>query len=157
MEEQSEIPVVETSQRPQFITVLCILTFIGVAFGVIGSIVGWFSTQKMVDMVNNMPDQDFSSMPGMEDMGSKMELMVKWKNVNLIVGIVGSLLCLVGALQMWKLKRTGYFIYVVGEIVPIIITGILMGSVFFKGYQIIGLILPIVFVVLYSINLKYLK
>ena len=144
-------------KRPQFITVLCVLTFIGVGVGVLGSIIGWWGAQaisSMMDGTSEMAEElDLEGMPGME------EAMAQLKYINLLttVGIIGSLVCLIGALQMWKLKKSGFYIYVVGEITPVIISASLMGGSAFAGLSMVmGAIIPATFVVLYAINLKHM-
>lgn len=148
----------EGPKRPQFLTVLCILTYIGVGIGVIGSIIGWWSMRAMsamMDASSGMAEEmDLSAFPGMEEAMAQM----KYINVTTAVGIIGSLICLVGALQMWKLKKIGYYIYVVGEVVPFIVSAVLMGGSAFGTMAIImGAIIPITFIVLYTLNLKHLS
>lgn len=150
----------EGPKRPQFLTVLCILTFIGVGVGIIGSIVGWWGMHVMsgmMDGTSNMPgmeDMDMSAFPGMEESMAQM----KYMNITLGVGIVGSLICLIGALQMWKLKKMGFYIYVVGEIAPVIVSTVLMGATALAGFTLIlGAIIPVVFIVLYALNLKHMS
>jgi hypothetical protein len=78
----------------------------------------------------------------------------------MIVGIVCLGLCFYGALQMRKLKKTGFYIYTVGELLPIIVNIILLGfGIAFNGVIpiILGLAIPILFVVLYAMQLKHLK
>ena len=153
-----EITTEGVPKRPQFLTVLCILTYIGVGLGIIGSIFGWWSMNKMSQLMDtNSGMEDMGSMPGMEEAMDKIGPALKWANELLITGILGCILCLVGALQMWKLKRIGFYIYVVGEVVPVIISGILMGASAFGGMQIFGLVIPVIFLVLYGINFKHLS
>jgi hypothetical protein len=59
---------------------------------------------------------------------------------------------------MWKLKKTGFFIYVVGELAPVIVSAILLGGSAFGGMSLVmGAIFPVLFVVLYGLNLKHLS
>jgi len=152
----NEAPV--TPQRPQFLTVLCILTFVGVGLGIIWSIIRWFSIRAMAAMMNGtsdlpgMEDMDMESMPGMET----VMLQAQHINTTSIVGIVGCLICLLGALQMWKLKKIGFYIYVVGEIAPVIVSAVLMGASAFAGFAIILAVIAVLFVVLYALNLKHM-
>ena len=143
--------------RPQFLTVLCILTYIGVGIGIIGSIVGWWGMHIMESMMNGstpMPEgTDLSSMPGMEEAMSKM----KYMNVNLSAGIIGCLICLIGALQMWRLKKMGFYIYLLGEVTPMIVSVAVMGSAAVEGWAILSAIIPVIFIVLYTLNLKHLN
>ncbi len=158
----------EGPKRPTFLTVLCILTYVGVGIGIVMSIMGWWAlhaAQAMVDATSSMAEgmanasgTDMNAVPGMADAMASANSAVKWANVTLITGIVGSLLCLVGALQMWKLKKTGFFIYVVGELAPVIVSAILLGGSAFGGMSLVmGAIFPLLFVILYGLNLKHLS
>ena len=158
----------EGPKRPTFLTVLCILTYVGVGIGLIMSVVAWWglhAAQAMMDasvsMAEGMADasgQDLSSMPGMEEAMASANAAVKWANVTLITSLIGNLLCLFGALQMWKLKKTGFFIYVVGELAPVIVSAILIGGSAFGGMSLVmGAVFPVLFVILYGLNLKHLS
>jgi len=60
---------------------------------------------------------------------------------------------LFGALQMWKLKKMGFFIYtganLVMAILPIVWLGLAFGAM--------GFGVPVVFIVLYGLNLKHMS
>ena len=76
----------------------------------------------------------------------------------LLIGLLGALFCLAGALQMRKRKRSGFIIYVLGDILPLaslffftvmsLLTGVSAG---------IGYGIAIVFIILYAAQLKYMK
>ncbi|NVO04438.1 MAG: hypothetical protein HXX09_17215, partial [Bacteroidetes bacterium] len=76
----------------------------------------------------------------------------------LLSNIVFALLCLIGVLLMWKLKKAGYIIYLIGEVVPLILPLILMHNSFY-GLQnlILGFLISSAFIVMYSLNLKHLS
>ena len=77
--------------------------------------------------------------------------------VLLGVGILGAVLCLIGAIMMWKQKKTGFYIYVVGEIVPPIISMVLVGMGGMGALGVLGFIVPIAFIIMYGVNLKHLS
>jgi hypothetical protein len=67
-------------------------------------------------------------------------------------------LALAGALLMWRLKKNGYYLYMlsvelgmIGSLV--IFKGNFIGSILFMGVGFAG----VLFIVLFSLNLKYLK
>ena len=70
--------------RPTFLTVLCILTFIGSGLGVLGGLLGMVGTSAL----------------GM--FAPQGTMLVQ------ILGLAASGLCLYGALQMWGLKKQGF-------------------------------------------------
>ncbi len=151
-------PINEAPKRPQFITVLCILTFIGSALAFFGAIWGYFSIKASAAMLENMGSADGDAFGMMSGMQETIIKAVENAVPNLIIGVVCSLLCLFGAIQMWKLKKTGFFIYSAGEIIPPISAFFLGGGGLIGGTgAVIGLLIAIVWIVLYAVNLKHMK
>ncbi len=75
----------------------------------------------------------------------------------LLVGGLGIILCFVGALMMRKLKKDGFWIYVAGQLLPIIGSFALLGMAQFTGITSYAMfIIPIVFIALYAGQRKYL-
>jgi hypothetical protein len=144
--------------RPQFLKVLCILTFIGSGVWTLWCLVGWWGIsflQKAIEQNGG----DLEGIPGMDD-PEKIEqtmIMMKYANVILSTGIAGCIICLIGALQMWNLKKMGFYIYAFGEIAPIIVSVVVFGSGAFIGMNLVGLIIPVAFLIMYGVNLKHLK
>lgn len=145
-------------KRPQFITVLCILTFIGSALAFFGAIWGYFSIKASAAMLENMGSAEGDSFGMMSGIQETMIKAVENAVPNMIIGVFCSLLCLFGALQMWKLKKIGFFIYSVGEITPVIAAFFLGGGGLIGGAgAVVGLLFAIVWIVLYAINFKHLN
>jgi hypothetical protein len=59
---------------------------------------------------------------------------------------------------MRKLKKDGFWIYTAGEILPLIGNFILLGTAQYTGVGsvIIGVAIPLVFIILYAMQRKYL-
>ena len=79
--------------------------------------------------------------------------------------IVGGLLCLCGALLMFRLRKIGFYAYITGQvidwIIPIVILdvfspGSLMGNLV-AVFMVSSLLVPIGLIVLYAVNLKHMK
>ncbi len=157
--------------RPTFLTVLCILTFIGSGWGVISSTMGYFAANSQAAVVEtarkNADESLKNAAAGNESYSKIAEQMTNslsflspenLKN-SALAGIGGAILCLLGAFMMWKLKKTGFYSYVAGTLVgiiaPIMIFG--MGNIFALGTTIFVSFFGILFVVLYGLNLKYMK
>jgi hypothetical protein len=151
-------PQVAEPKRPQFLTVLCILTFIGSGLAFIGAIWGYFSVKASAGLLENMGNMEGDTYGMMSGMQETMIKAVENAVPNLVIGLVCSLLCLFGALQMWKLKRSGFFIYSVGEITPAIAAFFLGGGgLIGSAGAIFGLVIAIVWIVLYAVNLKHMR
>ncbi|MFN6038665.1 MAG: hypothetical protein ACK452_09365, partial [Bacteroidota bacterium] len=61
-------------------------------------------------------------------------------------------LMLTGAIMVWKLKKLGFFLYVGGNILNIVLP-----LAFGLPFDILGTVIVIIFIVLYFLNLKHLK
>jgi hypothetical protein len=59
---------------------------------------------------------------------------------------------------MRKLRKSGYYYYLVGELAPIVLSAGLFGASFFSAIAILfSVLVAIIFVILYSTQLKYLQ
>ena len=147
-----------SNQRAQFLKVLCSLSFIGNIFYLVWTIWGYISIIKSEDFIKSIT----SSKDVTHGIVSEMEqsLLSAYENAvpNLVIGLLCSLICLYGALQIWKLKKIGFFIYSVGEITPAISAFFLAGGGLIGGAgAVIGLLFAVVWIVLYAVNLKHMK
>ena len=147
-------------ERPTFLTVICILTFIGSGFGLLGGLAGLTGSAVV---------------SGWSDAPQTSVLLV-------LMGIVAAGLCLFGAIQMWNLKKLGFTLYLTGSILSVgtyIVNVMTMsipdvpankefnqaqGEMFegmFSAVLWLGLIFTIAinltFVLMYYANRKYLK
>ena len=155
---ESQQPVSAAPKRPQFLTVLCILTFIGSGLAFIGAIWGYFSIKASATLLENMGSAEGDNYGMMSGMQETMLKAVENAVPNLIIGLVCSLLCLYGALQMWKLRRMGFFVYCIGEITPAISAFFLGGGgLIGSAGAIFGLLIAVVWIVLYAVNLKHMN
>jgi hypothetical protein len=147
---------------PTGLNVLTILTFIGcIIFGILTlltPVIYKFFKGFMDKAVNSGADLSEKQLADIEKGRAAMEISHQNMIPLMIIGMVGIILCFVGALWMRKYKKDGYWIYVAGEIVPLIASFALLGTSQFTGVVsvIIGLGLPLLFVVLYTMQRKYL-
>lgn len=125
MEEQN---VQQTNQRPTFLTVLCILTFIGSGLGLLFGLIGLFAAGALESLTQYLP------------VGVDSGLL---KSIILLVLMAASLY---GAIQMWNLKKLGFYIYAGANVVLLVL-----------GFSIWSLIFTTLFIVLYGLNLKHLE
>lgn len=128
--------------RPVFLTVLCILSFIFSGLGLLGLIlllVGMGAMQTVANAVDASGATVTSTGPSMG---------LTW--AYLVVGFLTTLVGLFGVIKMWKLQKVGFYIYTACVVISFI-----MGIVY-SGFGFMGL-LPMIFVVLYGLNLKAMK
>lgn len=156
----------QENARPTFLTVLCILTFIGSGLGIIGGLMGLIGSSAL----------------GM--FAPQGTMIVQ------IIGLLAAALCLFGAVKMWGLYKQGFMIYVAGAVLSIIgavVSALTIRSMFedatsaFEGLEgfegmsssmnsmaadmaasaawtgvIVSVIINVVFILLYNANKKHL-
>ena len=147
---------------PSGLNILTILTFIGCGLGIIFVI----ATPALNKFFLSMMDKAQSS--GQELTTKQLEDMQKGKAVIqltqanmlpiMLISIVAIILCFVGALWMRKLKKDGFWIYTTGEILLPVGSFIVLGMAQYTGVVsvLFGLGLPLLFIILYAMQLKYL-
>lgn len=162
---------VEPKKRPDFLTILCVLTFIGSTWGIFSGLTNYNNADVMAEMSRQMIEQqkeeamDKATTAGQRSFMEKMfsganDLMdtVKVKQ-NSLFSIMSNILTLVGAVLMFRLKKTGFGIYVLGIGVFIAAPLVIFGPANIFGLFMTFLlgIVGVVFVILYGLNLKHMR
>lgn len=153
----------EKKKLPTMLNVLTILTFIGSAFQLVSIPISKFfmkfakQAMENPEALEQMSDEQVAEM----EKGVRVFELMEQNIVPLwIVTILAAALCVYGAIQMRKLKKDGFYIYTVGEILPLIGGIIILGfsnqftstsSYFF------GIGIPVLFIALYASQLKHMK
>ena len=143
------------------LNVLTILTFVGCGILLISSIYSFLSAEKSYDAIVKAQDNMANAPAWVKGMmGPEMVEMAKKTMENkipiLLLNLVGVALCTYGAMEMRKLKKQGFVIWLAGEVVPIIASFLFVGVGVFKGFSSIILLFPIIFIILYSVQRKNL-
>lgn len=146
---------------PGMLNVLTILTFIGCALGFIGGIWNYVRADKAFkDIVAAQEKLEEAPAWARKMMGPEMVEMARksmeYKLPVMLLTLIGSALCLYGALEMRKLRKQGFILWVAGEFAPIICSVIFLGMGMFSGFAMIGFLFPVLFLVLYASQRKYL-
>lgn len=153
----------EPDKMPQMISVLSILTFIGSGLVILFQLYYFTAAKRIYDVA--MAGQEkidqapawAKSMQGPDPVGVIQRTYDNRIPISLLT-IVAAVLCIVGAVQMRKLKKNGFAIYLVGELLPIVTTAIFLGTAAMAsmGFY-FGLVIYAVFIILYATQLKNLK
>lgn len=129
------------AKRPTFLTVLCILSFIFSGLAILGYITAIGLAGAASAAMSNMASDTMGTYTG-------PSAGMIWAYI--VVGFLTTLVGLFGVIKMWKLQKVGFYIYT-----ACVVIGIIMGIVY-SGFGVMS-ILPLVFVVLYGMNLKAMK
>ena len=164
MEEVNQNEMVP-AKLPGFLKVLCILTFVGAGIGVITGLINLVQAPFALEKFQMTQDLmgDMGSMEGMPGGGFMSSMMDGAYQAALhamplaIAALSANLLCLFGALMMWKRKKVGFFAYLAGQTVGIAVPIALVGfSGIFGGIMAIVAIFPVIFIIMYALNFKHL-
>ncbi len=153
--------------RPQFLTVLCILTWISCGLLLISSVWGVVmkpSAEEQYESIERMREVS-------PEMADQMEAAFEAQNnsnqtVGLAINLVAIALSAFGAYMMWQLKKQGFYVYLAGEILPYFgfLTGgseALLSSMGGPGMMtfVIGalLVFDLAFIIMYAANLKHMR
>jgi len=147
------------------INVLTILTIIGCGIAFISAIWSLYSSGKSMEQITIMQEQaDRISESGSETATNMMLQsieMVKKQYENryllLMVNLLATGLCLFGALEMRKMRKNGYYLWLTGELLPILITVAIIGLNMMGGIVLgVYLLFASVFIILYGMQVKHM-
>ena len=156
-------------QRPQFLTVLCVLTWIACGLLFISSVWGIVfkpSLEDQYEQVEKLREISPESAEKLEALLEKQDPSAQLMSTALSLVAIG--LSAFGAYMMWQLKKKGFYVYLAGELLPYLgfLTGGAeamsmlnsMGSGGAIGGIVVGLMVlaDAVFIILYAMNLKHM-
>ena len=150
-------------QRPTFLMVLCILTFIGSGWGVLSNLYSVFTSgfmdnatlhmEQYSNMVNGLEDQSSASfMSGF--LNSSMEMLrataIHARGIA-ILSMVLNLVSLLGGILMFQLHRSGFYVYTAAQVLMLFVLPylVIMGMLW-------SAFIAAIFIVMYALNLKHM-
>lgn len=139
MEEQ----VTESKKRPQLLSILCVLTFISSGLGIFTSILTPMISDYLVEFITSMPGYE-------QNLTEEGLIILKAGWGYYLVSLVLISLSLFGAIKMWKLKRIGFHFYTIANLLLFCLPSIFLSM----DFNLIGLVLPGLFIGLYALHLK---
>ena len=149
------------AERPSFLTILCILSFVGIGVYLVIDLFSYFTysvkeNQEILNSLKSDGGQDLN--PAMNDMMGALGLVdyEKQATYSLISAII-NIPILIGVLFMWKQRKIGFWIYVVFEASQAIIPIVMGLGLIAVVKSMIVLMFAIIFIILYAINLRHLK
>ena len=152
----------EKPALPSSINVLTILTFIGSGLGLIYILFMPMLNKLMLGFMEKATssgeDIPASKLAEIEQAKSMIELTQANIVPIMAAGAIGIILCIIGAVWMRKLKKDGYWLYVGGELLPVIANFIILGTAQFTGVGsiIMAIGIPLLFISLYTMQRKFL-
>ena len=154
----NEVP----GKRPTFITVLAILSWVYVAFGVLSALVNSFSSEeKKIEQI----DQAIAVYEDTDEMPLRDEFieLAEASKENLRITNLGNLIFLliegIAVFMMFNLKRNGFWLYTLAQIgmVSLMIMVMPWPNLISTLTVCFTLFLVLLFEILYAVNLKHMK
>lgn len=142
MEEQTHIQKT-TPGRPQLLTILCILTFIGSGLSTFSYLVFAAYYSEMLELMGIY----YADMP-------EFNYFLQAPREFFIFSFILSAASLAGGLLMWNLRKTGFHVYTVSQLI-----GLALPYIYFSGdvNPMLNIMLTALFVYLYARNLQYMR
>ncbi len=161
-----EMDEMEQPKLTSTLNVLTILTFIGSGLQIISSLFQYSTAkstyEKSDEMMRKMNSDDAPSFVKSlvpDPVIYKQLVTQSYENriPLLIIGLLAATLCIVGAMQMRKLKKQGFTYYLLGQILPFIGMAAFIGFFSFAGGGFyFSAALTIIFIILYTSQRKHL-
>ena len=168
----------EPLQRPTFLTVLCILTFIGSGWAILSSVWSYTTAVQTVNIINGKRQENTHDSLSQKDsvnlqkekesrgyiigkkIGASVRTMLTVDKIQKksIGDLIASIFTLSGAILMWFQKRRGFYLYIIGIAIGITLPFYLYGNnLLTVGIASFGAFFGLLFVALYAVNLKSLN
>ncbi len=142
MEEQQSIPD-SKPKRPQLLTILCILTFIGSGLGVFGFFMVAVNYENTMEIMHNV----YANMP-------EAAFLLNAPRDFFLISFVLSATSVLGAIMMWNLRKIGFHLYTSSQLIYLVVPFIYFGG---ETNPIMNIILTALFVYLYARNLQFMR
>jgi len=139
----------ENKKRPDLLSILCILTFIGSGIGAFSNLITALSYNTIVEIVEN------GELPSMYDMMTdNIVLILSGGPYYFMLSFIFFGTSLLGAIYMWKLKRIGFHFYTISQILILILPALFLQG---KGISLYSFFFTGLFIGLYAINLRAMR
>lgn len=160
--------ITPSTQRPRLLTVLCVLSFLWAAFTLWGGIQSAFTTSPTEALWNARQQNEAAiTEPDSPDVVRRMaessirmnELTARHSTALGLIGIAAALLNAFGVYRLFKLRRSGFPIYLIGTFLELVVPMLFVHSAGLMawGTMAVMALVAVVFAVLYASHLKHMQ
>lgn len=153
----------EQKQRPTGMTILLVLSFINACWNILRSIVMYFTTPRIAEMLDNGQFEEmmqpFSAM-GEEFTKAMTDNMTTLSQINTNYYLILLLLfiaSLVGVLRMFKADKRGFHIYAIAQILMLINASVFVYPLQKPSPFVSDLLFTTIFILLYYLYFKRME
>ncbi|MFZ4401883.1 MAG: hypothetical protein ACOYO1_17770 [Bacteroidales bacterium] len=146
IQNNSEPIINQPKQRPQILSVFCVLTFIWSGLVFINNLTCALLYNTLKENISTI------KLPSIyEEMRPAMLQLFSNGRLFFVAGFLLSFFSLFGAIKMWKLQKKGFHIYTISQIILLMLPLIFIKG---AGVQSIEFLITAFFVLMYSMHLK---
>jgi len=135
--------------RPEILTILCILTFAGSGLAMFSNLSAFLLIDTLREFYNNEAFKFFD-----DEMTDLLGLFLNANSIFFILQVITYALAIYGANLMWNLRKFGFHLYTISQIILLIIPQVLIPEL---PFPLLGLLISLIFVSLYARNLQYMS
>jgi hypothetical protein len=153
----------EQKQRPTGMTILLVLSFINACWNILRSIVMYFTTPRITEMLDNGQFEEmmqpFSAM-GEEFTKAMTDNMTTLSQINTnyyLILLVLFIASLVGVLRMFKGDKRGFHIYAIAQILMLINASVFVYPLQKPSPFVSDLLFTTIFILLYYLYFKRME
>lgn len=141
----------KSAVRPGILTVLCVLSFINAVYNALVGLITFLFYDTFLNVFKQIEEkEEFENM--IDQFGDSWKQMIETMfSVNRSYYLINALLFIgsfIGVSMMWKLRKRGFHIYAISQILMLIVSTIFVWNVV-GGSPVMNLIWTAVFVLLY--------
>lgn len=150
-------------QRGKTLPVLCILSWVSLGFAALSLLFSVFNgpkteeelTEEKINLLSTVNEDTSDQIKVMYEQMINSSQLVNDHHWTLSLVNLGSLLLGFGAVfLMWKLKKNGFYLYLVYSIIPFVVSSLVMSGLFLGIVLFFTGIFALLFVILYAVQLK---
>ncbi len=146
---------------PTGLNVLTILTFVWSAYELFSNVRNFLGGAESLAKLEKAQEQMQSAPAWVKRFAGPEMMEILQRSIEnriplLIINLIAVSLCVFGAIEMRKLKKQGYWLWLIGEIFPYVGAVIFIGGAFFNSIIAFFVVFPIIFIILYTTQRKNL-
>jgi hypothetical protein len=142
MNTMNEISNNQDIKRPESLSILCVLTFIGSGLAAFSNLVIYLS----FDMLLETYESGGLNLPG-------AEIIFAFSKSFFIISFLFYSISFAGALRMWKLKKIGFHAYAIAQILLLILPTLYVKT---DQFPLFGVLITLAFILFYYRHLKFM-
>lgn len=129
----------QPEKRPQMLTILCVLSFLGSGLGAVSNLFVYFNHDLILEVLQ---EETFKTLDYNFDIFAKVS-----RNYFIIAGLL-QIISFNGVRFMWRLRRAGFHLYAIAQLLMLIVSTIFIYKPM-DTFPMFDLLLTTLFILLY--------